>query len=146
MQMPFDKVHIIQKMLELGLIDRAILGRVLLMCKNRNIDILKVLANYAGMSLKEIQEFAAKHFDLPVIELSDLVLNPDVVRMIPHGLARQHRLIPAFKISQKTHVAVSNPFDFAGISRLKDYIGEDSRIFISPEEQILQTIKNYESN
>ena len=45
-------------MLELRLIDSATLERVALTCKHRDIDILKVLGNYAGMSVDEIKKTA----------------------------------------------------------------------------------------
>jgi hypothetical protein len=139
--MPFDKINIIRKMLELGLIDKETLSRVLLLAKSRNLDILQILANYSNMSLEQIQEFAIEHFDMFRIDLDDIVLNPEVVKLIPLELALAHRMIPAFRILNRTHLAVSNPFDLEGINRVKGYIGEDSGLVLVSEDQVVSTIR-----
>lgn len=145
METPFDKTHIIQKMLELGLIDRDILTRTLATCKGREIDILKVLANFAGMTADDVRSFVREHFDLPELDLNDIALNPDVVRLVPYQVALYHRLIPAFKISNLPHLAVSDPFDLRGIAYVKEYLGE-SRIVLAPEEQVIRALSEYSEN
>ena len=141
--MSLDKYQIIRKMLELRLIDRDTLTRVLLICRCRNINILKVLANYAGMSIEEIRKFVEDHFDVPSLDLNDIALNPDIVRMVPKDLAMEHQMVPAFKIRDCLHLAVANPFDLEGINRIKGFIGEESHIFLAPETQVMQVIHKY---
>jgi type IV pilus assembly protein PilB len=143
--MPLDKFQIIRKMLELGLIDRDTLTRVLLICKSRNINVLNVLANYAGMSIDEIRKFVEDHFDVPALDLEDLALNPEIVRMVPKDVAMEHQMVPAFRILSRLHLAVANPFDLDGINRIKGFVGENSDIFLAPETQVMQVINKYQS-
>jgi type IV pilus assembly protein PilB len=144
--MPFDKVHVIQKMLELGLIDRDTLARILTTCKGREIDILKILANYAGMTQSDIRKFAADHFEMPEVDLNDIALNPEVVKLVPYQVAIEHRLIPAFKISKLMHIAVSDPFDFTGIDRATKYLGYQSSIFLATEDQVIRALESFQNN
>lgn len=146
METPYDKTHIIRKMLKLGMINRDTLARTLATCKGRRIDILRVLVNFAGMSHEDIRNFVRQHFDLPELDLTDIVLNPEVVRLVPYQVAMQHRLIPAFRISDQMHLAVSDPFDFEGIEQVRHYLGAESRIFLAPELQVIKAIYDHRVN
>jgi type IV pilus assembly protein PilB len=138
---PFDKALIIRKMLEQGIIDKATLNRVLFLARSRDIDVLQVLLNYSNMTPQQIQDFAAEQFNLPRLDLDDIVLNPKIANLVPLDLALAHRLIPAFKIINRTHVAVSNPFDIDGINSVMKFLGEKSDIFLVSEEQVVKTIR-----
>jgi type IV pilus assembly protein PilB len=141
--MVYDKAHIIRKMLEVGLVDGGTVSRVLILSRSRGIDVLRVLVNYAGMKPDEVRRFAVDHFGLITVDLNDIVLNPYVVRLVPASVALEHRMIPAFKVWSRTHLAVSNPFDFDGINRIENYTGKDSGIFLAPENQVVHAIRSY---
>jgi type IV pilus assembly protein PilB len=138
-----DRVQIIKKMLEVGLISRPVLSQVIITCRARKIEILKVLANYAGLDSKDIHTFLEKHFGMTRIDLDDIVLNPDVVKLVPFDLARGNRMIPAFKINGRTFLAVADPFNFNGIRELQKYTGRDNDIFLASEDQVLDKLDRF---
>ncbi len=144
--MRFDSAAIINKMIEAGIIDRNLLHRVRLTCKNRNISVPRVLANYANLTSADIQAFFSEYFDLEIIHLDTLVLNPKVAGQIPYDIAAGHNLIPAFKIRANTYVAVGNPLDLDGIRLALNYIGENNIIFLSPENEIIDALRKLKSN
>lgn len=139
--MLLDRVHIIKKMLETGVISRSILSQVIITCRARRIEILEVLANYAGMTPDQTQSFFHDHFGLTTVNLDDIVINPAVARLVPSDLAMTHRIIPAFKVSDKTHLAVADPFNLKGLKDIQEYTGEKCRIFLSPEDQVENAIR-----
>ncbi len=139
--MMIDKVHIIKKMLETGIISRSILSQVIITCRARKIEILKVLANYSGMTSGQTQSFFHDHFGLTKVNLDDIVINPAVARVVPLDLAMTHRIIPAFKIKDKTHLAVADPFNLKGLKDIREYTGDQSSIFLSPEDQVVKAIR-----
>ncbi len=143
--MQFDKAYIIQKMLEIGLINKQMLMRIGITCKNRNIDLLKVLINYTGMNTDQVQEFAREHLGLPRIDLEDVILNPEVVKSVPIEFEIAHKVVPAFKIVGHTHLAVSNPFDFKAMELVQDYIGKEFYIVLAPETQVIQAVNSLQS-
>lgn len=143
--MLIDRVHIIKKMLETGIITRSILSQVIITCRARRIEILRVLVNYAGMTSGQVQTFFHDHFGLTTVDLDDIVLNRAVVRLVPAALAMTHRIIPAFKVMDKTHLAVADPLNLEGLKAVQEYIGKKSRIFLSSEEQVLKAIREFAS-
>ncbi len=139
--MLFDRVHIIKKMLETGVISRSILSQVIITCRARKIEILKVLANYSGMTSGQTRLFFQDHFGLTTVHLDDIVVNPSVARLVPADLAMTHRIIPAFKIKDKTHLAMADPFNLKGLKDIRQYTGQESCIFLSPEDQVVKAIR-----
>ncbi len=139
--MLFDRVHIIKKMLETGVISRPILSQVIITCRARKIDILKVLANYTGMSSVQAQSFFHEHFGLSAVNLDDIVINPKVASLVPTDLAMTHRIVPAFKVKDTTHLAVADPFNLEGLKDIREYTGDQSCIFLSPEDQVVKAIR-----
>ena len=139
--MLFDRVHIIKKMLETGVISRSILSQVIITCRARKIEILEVLANYTGMTPDQVKSFFHEHFGLTIVNLDDIVINPAVARLVPTDLAMTHRIIPAFKVSDKTHLAVADPFNLTGLKDIREYTGEKCCIFLSPEDQVVNAIR-----
>lgn len=139
--MLFDRVHIIKKMLETGIISRPILSQVIITCRARKIDILKVLANYTGMTSDQAQSFFHEHFGLSAINLDDIVINPKVARLVPTDLAMTHRIVPAFQVKDRTYLAVADPFNLKGLKDIREYTGDQSCIFLSPEDQVVKAIR-----
>ena len=138
-----DRIQVIRKMLELGLISRPVLSQVIITCRARNIEMLKVLANYAGLDSRGVHDFLEKHFGMTRIDLDDIVLNPEVVKLVPFDLAKENRIIPAFKVNDKIFLAVGDPFNFNGLKELQEYIGNDCGIFLAPEKQILSKLDRF---
>jgi len=137
-----DRMTIMKKLLATGVIDRETLIQIKLACQNRQSITLKVLANYTKMSTSEIRTFFEKHFNMPKVDLNSIVLNPEIVNLVPADVALTHLIVPAFRIVDKTHLAVSNPLDLDGLEEICKYTGEKCSIFLSPEDQVITAINN----
>lgn len=138
--MRLNRVEIFKKLRETGTIDKSAFSKVMLSRKDRNSITLKVLAAYSGMTSRQINDFFEKHFGLPNIDLNEIAVNPEIADLLPFQFAVDHRILPAFKVMGKTHLAISNPFDDDGINGIKKYIGDNFSIFLAPEDQVLKTL------
>lgn len=141
-----DRIQVIRKMLDVGLISRPVLSHVIITCRARNIEILKVLANYAGLDSDGVHTFLEKHFGMTRIDLDDIVLNPEVVRLVPLDLIRENLMIPAFEVNGRVFLAVSDPFNFNGLKALQNHVGNDCGIFLTPEKQILNKLARFQKD
>jgi len=142
MNNPLDGVHIIKKMLEDGLITRRLLTRVILLCRKRKVDIVKVLSNYAKMSQDDIILFSTKHFELAKIDLNDIIPNPEVIKMAPLDSILSYKMIPIFQIRGTVHIVISNPFNWTGLCNMRRLFNGKCRFMIAPEFQIINVINN----
>jgi len=139
--MKINRIAIVKKLLETGIIDRSTLSQVMLNCRDREAITFEVLANYTNMTTAEIRNFFEEHFGIPTLDLNDISLNPEIANLVPADLALNHLMIPAFRIIDKTHVAVSNPMDIQGLDEMSKYTGIPFSIFLSSEDQVIKAIR-----
>ena len=137
-----NRIGIIKKLLETGTVDRTTLSRVMSICRGNRTIVLQALANYAGMSSSQIRDFFEEHFGLYNIDLDDIVLNPEIVKLVPAEVAWNHLIVPAFRIIDKTFLAVSNPMNIDGLEEICEYTGLRCEIVLAPEEQVIKAIEN----
>ncbi|MEE9553565.1 MAG: hypothetical protein V3W18_04635 [candidate division Zixibacteria bacterium] len=140
--MSLNKIEIINKLLETGTIDKTTLSKAISACKEKKPITLKILADYSGMTVSKIRLFFEEYFDLPIIDLDDIVPNPDLAKLVPMEISKIHCMIPAFKIVGKTHLAISNPFDEEGLKKINKYIGDNFGVFLAPEDQVIKALDN----
>ena len=68
---------------------------------------------------------------------------PDVLRLIPSGLARLHRALPVSGSHNGITVALIDPFDLRAAEDLRFALGKDIHVVVAPTEQIEERIKRY---
>ena len=114
----------------------------------KGIDIAEGYLDKVNLEFKEkaIAEKATK-MNMNYVDLSDMPINPDHLKLIPKDEAAKAFIIPFYKIGKKVRVALAHPTNkdsLAVITRLK---AEKYQININlaSEESILEALKLYES-
>ena len=141
--MMLDKATLLKKMLEANLIDRKQVGEAITRCKKQKDDLYEYLIKRLDKSSEKISRFFLDNFDCHPIILNDIVLNPDVIKMVPTGLMVNHLIIPAFQIRQRVFLAVSDPLDIDCLNSVMKYTGEKSGILLSSEDHIIKALSEY---
>lgn len=91
----------------------------------------------------EVAEIIGKHLKIGALRLSDVELNPDVVKLIPVDIARKFKVIAISKIGKTLLVAVSDPNNIYVLDAIKFITGCSIQPVISPEAAILKAIETY---
>ncbi len=79
-------------------------------------------------------------------EFVDLVgreVAPEILRLIPSGLARLHRALPIGISGNTLRVALVDPLDLRAAEDLRFALGKDVDVVVAPAEQIEDRIKQY---
>lgn len=143
-----------QKLVEEGLItpkqlEIALEEQVKLRKSNREL-LGEVIIKMGFLDETTMAKFLEKHTNVPYVNVRYKdAIDPDVVRMIPEGMARNFKVL-ALKIDKDTGkliVAMSNPFDIVAIDTLKLKTGYDLDIRSSYSKDIEEVIdKVYTEN
>ena len=141
--MLIDKSIIIKTMLDSGIIDSKQFLNACQRCKREGGKIFDIITDQAGMTGDNIIRFFRDKLDYDFVRLSDIVLNPRIVTLVPPDMVIDHLVIPAFKIRDFVYLAVVNPLELEGLTEIEKYIGEDNKIILSSEEQIIGAISKY---
>src|ERR1051326_812940 len=75
------------------------------------------------------------------LDLSQHEIPPEILRLIPTGLARLHGALPIDVSETTLRVALVDPFDLNIAEDLRFALGKDIQVVVSPPEQIEELIK-----
>ena len=92
---------------------------------------------------EELSEFIGKQLNMGALRLSDIELNPEVVKMIPADIARKFNVIAITKLGKTLVVAISDPNNIYVLDAIKFITGYNVQPVISPEKAIQKAIDSY---
>ncbi|MGB8656382.1 MAG: type IV-A pilus assembly ATPase PilB [Candidatus Zixiibacteriota bacterium] len=94
-------------------------------------------------SEEELSEFVGRQLNIGALRLSDIELNPEVVKMIPLDIARKFNVIAIGKLGKTVIVAISDPNNIYVLDAVKFITGCSVQPVISPEKAIQKAIDGY---
>jgi type IV pilus assembly protein PilB len=77
------------------------------------------------------------------IDLADNEIAPEILRLIPAGLARLHRALPIAAEDNTLSVALVDPLDLRAAEDLRFALGKGVRIVVAPTPQVEDRIDRY---
>ena len=78
-----------------------------------------------------------------LIDLTERDIPPEILRLIPSGLARLHGALPIEMSGTTLRVALIDPFDLTAAEDLRFALGKDIQVVVSPTDQIEDLIKQH---
>jgi type IV pilus assembly protein PilB len=77
------------------------------------------------------------------VELADTEIPPEILRLIPSGLARLHRALPVGISGNMLRVALADPLDMRAAEDLRFALGKDIDVVVARTDHIEERIKQY---
>lgn len=93
---------------------------------------------------KALTKLFAEYADMPYIELDPNDIPSDVLGKIPEHIARQYKAV-LFRVDPDglQHLAMDDPDDVQAVDFIEKQIGEKTKVYIAPHENILAALDNY---
>jgi len=133
-----------EMLVKAGKISEEQLAQALDLQKRGEEKLGDVLVRMGAISNEEdLSEFVGRQLNIGALRLSDIELNPEVVKMIPLDIARKFSVIAVGKIGRTLIVAISDPNNIYVLDAIKFITGCSVQPVISPEKTIQKTIDNY---
>ena len=107
-----------ESLAEKGLITAEQLKQAELEAKADAKPLRKILAKKGLISEEDLAAFLSQEFDLPFIDLTNYLIEPEIIDLVPEAIARKHLLIPILKIGNDLTVAMVEPSDVFAIDEL----------------------------
>ncbi len=132
-------------LIEQGSITHQQVKEALEMQKNGNKKRLgEIFVEIGAITREELYEVLQYVYETEYVDLSNYVIDPEVISLIPEKTALRLKLIPVSKNDNELVIAMANPLDVIAI----DFVREHTKIkriksLMAPEEDILSAITNY---
>lgn len=91
----------------------------------------------------ELTHFIGRQLNIGALRLSDVELDPEVVKLIPLDIARRFNVIAVSKVNKTLVVAISDPHNIYVLDAIKFITGCSIQPVISPERAIARSIEQY---
>ncbi|MCI0330367.1 MAG: type IV-A pilus assembly ATPase PilB [candidate division Zixibacteria bacterium] len=125
-----------------GKITQQQLAKALEIQKQTNGKLGQILVQMGAIpDENEISEFVGRQLNIGALRLSDLELNPEVVKFIPLDIARKFNVIAISKLGKTLVVAISDPNNIYVLDAIKFITGCTVQPVISPEKAIQKAIE-----
>ena len=111
----------------------------------------KISGNKLGSSLvklgiiseKNLVSFLSRHYGVPAIDLNEIQIDPEAMKMIPADVIFKYQAIPIKRIGSTLRVAMSDPSNILAIDDIKFLAGCHVEVFVSTESAIKASIDRF---
>ncbi|MCH8251979.1 MAG: type II secretion system ATPase GspE [Planctomycetes bacterium] len=103
----------------------------------------KCLARLGFIEERDYLEIYGEQLSIPVVDLSQITIDEELLEAIPSKAVHRYRLIPIDKHNGTIRVATSNPFDLYAFDELRMLTGAKIETVLATEEEISRVIKQY---
>ena len=142
---PFTNQRIGDILIEQGLITPQQLEEALKMQKEGDKKRLgEVLTEIGAISKEELYETLQHIYETEYVDLSNYVIDPEIISFISKETALRFKLIPISKNDDELIIAMANPLDIYAIDFIRDHTkAKKIKSLLACEEDILNAITNY---
>ncbi len=92
---------------------------------------------------KNLMSALSQGLGLPPITLSRIIIDPEVLKLVPKDTARHYQIIPISKIGKTLTLAMADPLNIFAIDDVKTLTGFEINPIIAQQAEVLDTIEKY---
>ena len=132
-------------LIEQGLITSKQLKEALEVQKNGNKKRLgEIFVETGAITREELYEVLQYVYEAEYVDLSNYVIDPEVISLISEKAALRFKLIPISKNDDELIIAMANPLDVYAIDFVRDHTKiKKIKSLLASEEDVLNAITNY---
>jgi type IV pilus assembly protein PilB len=105
------------------------------------------LVKLGYISEKNLVSFLSRHYGVPAIDLSEVQVDAEAIKMIPPDVVFKYQVIPIKRVGSTLRVAMSDPSNILAIDDIKFLTSCHVEVFVSTESTIKAAIdKFYDSS
>jgi len=126
-----------------GLLNQDQLDRALKEQKRLGGRLGSVLRSLKYVTEEDIIRVLGRQMGIPHMALSSIIIDPDVIELVPELAARRHQVLPLFKKAGALTLAMADPLNVFAIDDIQQATGCRISPVVVTEEELLRAIDRY---
>ncbi len=126
-----------------GVVSPEQLAEAVQMADESGMQVVDSLSRLGYASGEDVMRALAEQHNCDYVNLSEVVIPPSIVEMVPESVARENAVLPLAEVDGKLKVIVSNPTDYETIDKLVFILNKQVEIALAPRDTILEAINRY---
>jgi type IV pilus assembly protein PilB len=107
----------------------------------------EILVKQGLIKYGTLLEFLSQQLDIPIVNLKDRIINPEVLALVPEHIARNRNIVPVETVGDKLAIVMGYPEDVITIDDITLITGKKISIALGNPTDIEDAIDfNYDSN
>jgi type IV pilus assembly protein PilB len=111
--------------------------------KRLGLRLRNVLIKNGFIAEEDLVQFLSNKLGLPRIELSNYLIDPKIIELVPEELARKHQLIPILKIADRLTCAMVDPWNIFALDEVRARTGLLIEPAVASETEIKKALDQY---
>ncbi len=103
----------------------------------------EILVSQGAITQKQLLQALQHVYEAEYIELEDVILDPEIVSIIPKRIAVRYKIVPLSKENNTLTIAMANPLDVNTIDYIKEYTKMDVNPKFASEEDITNVLSTH---
>ena len=105
--------------------------------------IERILVEKGFVKERDVLEVIGEQLSIPVVDLSQVKINPTLLKLIPPKVVHRYRLIPISNENGTIRIATANAFDLYAFDELRMLTGTKVEPVLASEAEIQRAIKQF---
>ena len=123
-------------MIQQGIIDEAQLAQATESASQNNEILNSALVSLGMIEEDDLINLLSQQYGLPVVNLDEQEVDPDVVTLVPQNLSRKHNLLPLELTGNSLTVAMADPSNIIALNDVKFITGYDIRVVLTSVREL----------
>ena len=113
------KLGIIDLLLKQGLITQEQAEKAKDETKRTGLNLEKALEKLGFITEKDVANVRAANLGVPFMDLTDYLIDVELVKLIPEAVAKKYKAVPLFKIGNSLTVAMTDPQNIMALDQIR---------------------------
>ncbi len=114
-----EKIELPQMLLDDKIITQSQLETALSKQKETKQALEDILVSLGLVSPSQVAETFSRHLGIPLAQLSDLDIKPEILQLLPENIVRDYHIIPAKLEKDTLFVAMADPLNLIALDEIK---------------------------
>ncbi|MCI0507720.1 MAG: type IV-A pilus assembly ATPase PilB [Gammaproteobacteria bacterium] len=119
-----------------GLLSEADAVKAQDVATKKKLPLVTHLVEAKLVNSKALAIAAAHEFGVPLLDITAIELDPEIVRLVDEKLVRQHHGLPLFKRGNRLFIAVSDPTNLIALDEIKFHAGMNTEAVLVEEDKL----------
>lgn len=133
-------------LLDKNLINKEQLAKVEAIADKKGKSIEEILLSEKVIAEKKLVELKAYILGIPFVDLKKSDISPDILKIIPESIAREHNIVAINKNKDELEVAMLDPKDLQTIDFIKKTTDLKIKPRLTSSESIKEVLKQYQKS
>jgi len=111
--------------------------------KRSGAKIAFALIKTGAIEATKLTDFLSKQYGVPVVDLREIEVTPEIIKLVPFEIAKKHMLLPIGRSGSSLIVAMSDPSNIYAVDELKFLTGYNIEPVVTSEVSIREALEHY---